>query len=115
MSNITGVQAEQAIARTFTARIYRGEEWYVAECLELGTVSQGKTIEAAVQNLVEATETYLDEFPAALNQQAELTPSLEEGVRELEREYAKLNGEAVTPSTFYPIETTTFTLPSSYA
>ncbi|MBN1322930.1 MAG: type II toxin-antitoxin system HicB family antitoxin [Methanotrichaceae archaeon] len=36
---------------------------YVAECLEVGTASQGKTIEEAVKNLTEATGLYLEEFP----------------------------------------------------
>ncbi|MCK5660635.1 MAG: type II toxin-antitoxin system HicB family antitoxin [Methanosarcinales archaeon] len=36
---------------------------YVAECPEVGTVSQGNTIEEAVENLKEATELYLEEFP----------------------------------------------------
>lgn len=36
---------------------------YVAECPEVGTVSQGATVEEAVDNLREATELYLDEFP----------------------------------------------------
>jgi len=35
----------------------------VAECPEVGTVSQGKTIEDAIANLKEATELYLEEFP----------------------------------------------------
>ena len=36
---------------------------YVAKCPEVGTVSQGFTIEEAVDNLKEATELYLEEFP----------------------------------------------------
>lgn len=48
---------------TLTAVIHREENWYVAECPEVGTVSQGETIEAAVANLQEATELYLEEFP----------------------------------------------------
>ncbi len=36
---------------------------YVAECPEVGTVSQGYTIEEAVVNLREATELYLEDFP----------------------------------------------------
>lgn len=36
---------------------------YVAECPEVGTVSQGHTLEEAVKNLKEATELYLEEFP----------------------------------------------------
>jgi predicted RNase H-like HicB family nuclease len=35
----------------------------VADCPEVGTVSQGKSIEEAVANLKEATELYLEEFP----------------------------------------------------
>jgi predicted RNase H-like HicB family nuclease len=47
----------------FSAVVYKGEELYVAECPEVGTVSQGSTIEEAVANLREATELYLEEFP----------------------------------------------------
>lgn len=50
-------------ARTFTAVIHKEGIWYVAECPEVGTVSQGHTIEEAVANLKEATELYLEEFP----------------------------------------------------
>ena len=48
---------------TFTAVIYKEEDMYVAECPEVGTVSQGRTIEEAIANLKEATELYLEEFP----------------------------------------------------
>ncbi len=46
----------------FTAVIHQEGEWYVADCPEAGTVSQGKTIEEAIANLREATELYLEEF-----------------------------------------------------
>ncbi|MCW7079866.1 MAG: type II toxin-antitoxin system HicB family antitoxin [Candidatus Methanospirare jalkutatii] len=46
-----------------TAIIHKEEDMYVAECPEIGTVSQGKTIEEAIHNLKEATESYLEEFP----------------------------------------------------
>ena len=36
---------------------------YVASCPEVGTASQGRTIEEALANLKEATELYLEEFP----------------------------------------------------
>ncbi len=49
--------------RTFTAVLYQEEEVYVAECPEVGTASQGATIEEALANLKEATELYLEEFP----------------------------------------------------
>jgi predicted RNase H-like HicB family nuclease len=38
------------------------EDIFVAECPEIGTVSQGYTIEEAISNLKEATELYLEEF-----------------------------------------------------
>ena len=46
-----------------TATIHKEEEWYVAECPEVGTVSQGKSVEKALANLKEATELYLEESP----------------------------------------------------
>ena len=51
--------------RIFTAVIHKEEDIYVAECLEVGTVSQGYSIEEAIANLTEATQLYLEEFPLA--------------------------------------------------
>jgi len=48
---------------TFTAVVHKEDNLYVAECPEVGTASQGETIEEAVNNLKEATELYLEEFP----------------------------------------------------
>jgi predicted RNase H-like HicB family nuclease len=48
---------------TFTAVLHKESDLYVAECPEVGTISQGKTVEDAVANLREATELYLEEFP----------------------------------------------------
>ena len=48
---------------TFTAIVHKEENLYVANCPEVGTASQGETIEEAVKNLQEATELYLEEFP----------------------------------------------------
>jgi predicted RNase H-like HicB family nuclease len=42
--------------RLFTAVLHKEEDLYVAECPEVGTVSQGYTLEEAVSNLKEATE-----------------------------------------------------------
>jgi predicted RNase H-like HicB family nuclease len=50
-------------ARVFTAVIYKEDDLYVAECPQVGTASQGRTIEEAIANLKEATELYLEEFP----------------------------------------------------
>lgn len=49
---------------TFTAIIQKEEDMYVAKCPEVGTVSQGSTVEEALANLKEATELYLEEFPS---------------------------------------------------
>lgn len=50
--------------RTLTAVIHQEGAWYVALCPEVGTVSQGSTIDEAIANLREATELYLEEFEA---------------------------------------------------
>jgi len=47
----------------FTTIIIEEGKWYVARCLELGVVSQGKTIEEAQKNLKEAVELYLEDQP----------------------------------------------------
>jgi len=46
-----------------TALIVKEEDMYIAKCPEIGTASQGSTIEEAVSNLKEATSLYLEEFP----------------------------------------------------
>lgn len=47
------------IPKKYTAVIHKEGKWYVADCPELGTVSQGKTVSSAVDNLKDATELYL--------------------------------------------------------
>jgi len=47
----------------FTTIIAQEEKWFVARCVELGVVSQGKTIEGAQKNLKEAVELYLEDQP----------------------------------------------------
>jgi predicted RNase H-like HicB family nuclease len=49
--------------RTYSIIIHKEDDLYIAECPEVGTVSQGYTIEEAIANLKEATELYLEEFP----------------------------------------------------
>ncbi len=61
------------VVRTFTAILHKEEDIYVAECLEVGTVSQGYDIEEALANLKEATELYLEEFPLPDNSRPLLT------------------------------------------
>jgi predicted RNase H-like HicB family nuclease len=50
------------MSKKFTAVIVKEEKWYVAHCVELGVVTQGKTIEEAQVNLKEAVELYLESF-----------------------------------------------------
>lgn len=49
--------------KALTAIVQKEEDMYVARCPEVGTVSQGYSIENAVKNLKEATELFLEEFP----------------------------------------------------
>ncbi len=58
---------------TFTAVIHKEDDLYVALCPEIGTTSQGHTIEDAIKNLQEATELYLEEFPVAQTHRPILT------------------------------------------
>ena len=47
------------------ATIRRGEDYYVAECLEIAVVTQGKTLDETVDNLREAVNLHLEgEDPA---------------------------------------------------
>lgn len=61
------------MVRVFTAIIHKEGDLYVAECPEVGTVSQGYTIEEALANLKEATELYLEEFPVPESEHPLLT------------------------------------------
>jgi len=64
----------------FTTIINQEGKWFVARCVELGVVSQGKTIEEAQKNLKEAVELYLEDRPKGkryLSKKAPLITSLE--------------------------------------
>lgn len=57
------------MTRKLTIVINKEKKGYVATSVDLGVVSQGKTIEDAQKNLKEAIELYLEDNPKA---QAEL-------------------------------------------
>jgi predicted RNase H-like HicB family nuclease len=64
----------------FTTIITKEGKWYVAYCLELGVVSQGKTIDEAKKNLKEAVELYLEDQPKLkkkLHKESPLVTTLE--------------------------------------
>jgi predicted RNase H-like HicB family nuclease len=53
------------LQRTIKAVITRGEDQYVAECVEISVVTQGKTLDEVVNNLQEAVALHLEgEDPA---------------------------------------------------
>ena len=52
----------KALQRTIKAVIRQGEDsGYVAECLEISVVTQGKTLDEAVRNLREAVALHLQD------------------------------------------------------
>jgi predicted RNase H-like HicB family nuclease len=52
------------MVKRYTAVITKEEDWYVAHCVELGVVSQGRSIPEAQANLKEAVELYIESFGA---------------------------------------------------
>ena len=49
-----------ALQHTIKAIIRRGDTHYIAECIEIAVVTQGKTLDETVQNLREAVSLHLD-------------------------------------------------------
>jgi predicted RNase H-like HicB family nuclease len=43
------------------AYIYKDEKYYVAECLEINVVTQGRTLDETISNLREAINLHLEE------------------------------------------------------
>ena len=46
--------------RTIKAYIHKGETHYVAQCLEIAVVTQGKTLDETIANLEEAVALHLE-------------------------------------------------------
>jgi predicted RNase H-like HicB family nuclease len=46
-----------------TASVVQEGEWFVARCVEVDAVSQGRSVEEALDNLKEALELYLEDEP----------------------------------------------------
>lgn len=51
---------KESLQHTIKAFIKKSEEYYVAECLEIAVVTQGKTLDEAVANLKEAVALHLE-------------------------------------------------------
>ena len=45
---------------TIKAFIHKGEKYYVAECLDIAVVTQGKTLDETIANLTEAVALHLE-------------------------------------------------------
>lgn len=56
--------------RTFTASVWREDNWFIAQCLEVDVASQGETEKAALASLREALELHFEPPTATV------TPSL---------------------------------------
>jgi predicted RNase H-like HicB family nuclease len=46
--------------RIIQVKIYKGEKYYVAECVDLPVVTQGKTLDEAAENIREAIDLHLE-------------------------------------------------------
>ena len=51
---------KENLQHTIKAFIRKGEKYYVAECLEIPVVTQGKTLDEVVGNLKEAVALHLE-------------------------------------------------------
>ncbi len=71
--------------RIIQFRIYKGEKYYVAECIDLPIVTQGRTLDEVVENIKEALSLHLEGEDL---EELEISPDFLVLVN-LELEYAK--------------------------
>lgn len=60
-----------------TVIIRKDDDWYVAESVETGVASQGKTIDEAMANLKEALELYFENDTPEFDQSPVFVTTLE--------------------------------------
>jgi predicted RNase H-like HicB family nuclease len=46
--------------KVIQVKIYKGEKYYVAECVDLPVVSQGRTLDEAAENIRKAIDLHLE-------------------------------------------------------
>jgi len=51
------------VYKNFSALVWKEDKWYIAKCLEVEVVSQGKTKKESLENLREALELYFEDEP----------------------------------------------------
>jgi len=56
----------------FSAVITKDGKWFASYCPELGVASQGRTKNAALKNLKEAVELYLEDDPLGIPEKREV-------------------------------------------
>ena len=47
--------------KVISVHIFKGEKYFVAECIDLPVITQGKTLDELVKNLKEAIELHLED------------------------------------------------------
>ena len=52
--------------QTFTARVWKEDDWFIAQCAEVDVASQGHSEEEALSNLREALELYFEPPTASI-------------------------------------------------
>ena len=72
----------EQLQKTIKAFIRKGEQFYIAECIEINVVTQGKTLDETITNLQEAIALHLEgedprEFGLEPNPHLILTMELE--------------------------------------
>ena len=60
MKQKTGNKAGTDLQRTIKVSISKSEGYFVAECLEIAAVTQGRTLDETVANLQEAVGLFLE-------------------------------------------------------
>jgi len=71
--------------RIIQFRIYKGKKYYVAECIDLPIVTQGKTLDEIVENIREAVSLHLEDEDL---EELEISPDFSVLIN-MELEYAK--------------------------
>ena len=49
------------LRRSIKALVFRGDDQFVAQCLEINVVTQGRTLDETVENLQEAISLFLED------------------------------------------------------
>ncbi len=82
-----GAQGSSLSAHNLTAEVYRENDQYVAECIELGSMGQGDTAEEAIESLKDSVISYLQAFPDALSHSKPRATTYTEDARAMEQAY----------------------------